>query len=157
MRLRLKQGRPRGMHLGKERPALNGGRVKNIGPHRRENEVSRLSPKRRLYQKHAFMNILVIRSIIFLRFFDLRRIYIYIHIYARISTREKTDGGKTILIILHSVMMRTQNRKLIKDSLHILRQKVFSHPPSLRYRESPPETNNTSVSLSLSISIPSMD
>lgn len=88
MRLRLKQGRPRGMHLGKERPALNGGRVKNIGPHRRENEVSRLSPKRRLYQKHAFMNMLVIRSIIFLRFFDLRRIYIYTYIRAHKHTRE---------------------------------------------------------------------
>ena len=100
MKLRLKQGRPRGMHLGKERPALNGGggRVKNIGPHRRENEVNRVSPKRRLYQKHPFMNMLVIRSTIFLRFFDLRRIYIYIYIcihiyvYAHISTREKTDG-----------------------------------------------------------------
>lgn len=80
------------MHLGKERPALNGGRVKNIGPHRRENEVNLLSPKRRLYQKHPFMNMLVIRSTIFLRFFDLRHIYIYIYIYAHIGTREKTDG-----------------------------------------------------------------
>lgn len=81
MKLRLKQGRPRGMHLGKERPALNGGggRVKNIGPYRRENEVNRVSPKRRLYQKHPFMNMLVIRSTIFLRFFDLRRIYIYMY------------------------------------------------------------------------------
>lgn len=113
MKLRLKQGRPRGMHLGKERPALNGGggRVKNIGPHRRENEVNRVSPKRRLYQKHPFMNMLVIRSTIFLRFFDLRRIYIYIYMYTYICirahkhTRENRRTHKTILIILHGFVM----------------------------------------------------